>query len=67
MAKKSSGKQTKNLLRVSGILFAFTGIYHILRYQGFEMRVFQWTRLGSLLYGAVILALAIACFLSSRD
>jgi hypothetical protein len=62
---KSAGK-TANLLRVSGLLFLFIGGYHVLRYFGVDMRFVVLTRLGSLIYGTLILMLAAACFLGSR-
>jgi hypothetical protein len=63
---KSGGKNTANLLRVSGILFLFIGGYHVLRYAGVDLRFAVLTKLGSLIYGALVLLLSASCFLSSR-
>ena len=64
MAK--SGGKTTNLLRISGLLFLFIGGYHVLRYFGADLKFVVLTRLGSLIYGALVLGLSAACFLDSR-
>ncbi len=64
MAKSTAGG--KNILRISGILFGAIGIFHLLRSQGINIQFVELTRMGSLVYGALILALSVVCFLNSR-
>lgn len=68
MAK--SAKNSKNLLRLSGILFTIAGGFHITRYftkWEFMVGKLEVTPLGSLIVGIVMLMLAFACFKDSRD
>ena len=68
MAK--SAKNSKNLLRLSGIFFTIAGGFHVTRYfTKWEFRVgnFEVTPLGSLIVGVILLLLAFACFRDSRD
>ena len=68
MAK--SAKNSKNLLRLSGIFFTIAGGFHITRYftkWEFMVGKFEVTPLGSLIVGIVMLMLAFACFKDSRD
>ena len=62
---KGSGKNS-NVLRISGIIFGFIGLYHVLRSQGIELRFIELTRMGSLIYGIAILVLSALCFMNSR-
>ena len=65
MSKKSADKRTSNLLRLSGIIFTMIGVFHVLRY--FEIvRRFDFTYTGSLIVGALLLLLALACFWQTR-
>lgn len=69
MAKSGSNRTITNLLRVSGLLFAFIGLFHVLRYFfQLELRVagFEVTYLGSLIVGIFLIWLSIACFTNSR-
>lgn len=69
MAKRSSGKNSITLLRVSGLLFAFTGLMHFWRYyRHWEFRIgsFELTPVGSLIAGILLLFLAGACFWNSK-
>ncbi|MBI3251850.1 MAG: hypothetical protein HYZ52_00825 [Candidatus Omnitrophica bacterium] len=66
---KSGGRTTTNLLRLSGMIYAAVGSFHVLRYfKGWEFRIgsFELTPLGSLLLGVFILSLSFACFSQSR-
>lgn len=68
MAK--SAKNSRNLLRLSGIFFTIAGGFHITRYftkWEFVVGKLEVTPLGSLIVGVLILLLAIACFKESRD
>ena len=67
MAK--SGKSSKNLLRISGIIFTFIGVFHVSRYFGrgfFHVGSFELTYLGSLILGTFLVLLALACFKESK-
>ena len=64
MAKSTGG--SKNLLRISGIIFGFIGLYHVCRSQGISLHFIELTRQGSLIYGILILLLSAFCFLNSR-
>ena len=61
-----SGTAISNLLRVSGLLFLFIGSYHVLRYFGVDLKFVVLTKLGSLIYGALVLLLSAACFVNSK-
>ncbi|MEI8345550.1 MAG: hypothetical protein WCG06_05705 [Candidatus Omnitrophota bacterium] len=64
---KSSG--ASNLLRVSGIIFALEGLFHVMRYYrqwDFKIAQFELTYFGSLLIGILLLVLSGACFLQSK-
>ena len=68
MAK--SAKNSKNLLRLSGIFFAIAGGFHVTRYftkWEFMVGKIEVTPLGSLIIGIVMGLLAFACFKDSRD
>lgn len=70
MSKKSKagGKEAANLLRLSGIIFGIVGIFHVLRYFAhwdFRVGGFELTYIGSLVVGALILWLSVACFLNA--
>ena len=68
MAK--SAKNSKNLLRLSGIFFTIAGGFHITRYftkWEFMVGKIEVTPLGSLIVGIVMGMLAFACFKDSRD
>ncbi len=65
-----SAKNSKNLLRLSGIFFTIAGGFHVTRYftkWEFMVGKLEVTPLGSLVIGIVILMLAFACFKDSRD
>ena len=67
---KGSRKNSKNLLRLSGIFFTLAGGFHVTRYfTKWEFRVgnFELTPLGSLIIGIVLLMLAFACFTDAKD
>ncbi len=69
MVKSGGGKNTTNLLRISGILFLIVGSFHVLRYfKEWELKVagFELTTLGSLIIGCLLLLLSLACFWNSR-
>ncbi len=62
---KGGGKQTSNLLNLSGMIFAVIGAFHILRY--FDIvRSFDFTRLGSLLIGCFLICLAVLCLAAGK-
>ncbi len=68
MAK--SAKNSKNLLRLSGIFFTIAGGFHVTRYftkWEFIVGKLEVTPLGSLIVGVILLLLAFACFRDSRD
>lgn len=65
MAKGGGGKVTVNLLRVSGMVFAGIGAFHVLRYFGI-VRDFDFTLTGSLIVGGLLLLLSFACFNASK-
>ena len=68
MAK--SAKNSKNLLRLSGIFFTIAGGFHVTRYftkWEFMVGKLEVTPLGSLIVGIVMWMLAFACFKDSRD
>ncbi len=65
-----SAKNSKNLLRLSGIFFTIAGGFHVTRYftkWEFMVGKLEVTPLGSLIIGIVMLMLAFACFKDSRD
>ncbi len=67
MAK--SGGSSTNLLRLSGIIFAVVGSFHIARYfTKWELKIgsFELTPLGSLIIGVLILFLCVACFTNAK-
>ncbi|MBI2095466.1 MAG: hypothetical protein HYT89_04815 [Candidatus Omnitrophica bacterium] len=66
---KGNSKNVANLLRLSGLIFAAGGSFHVLRYfLGWEFKVaaFELTLRGSLLIGVLAWALSAACFWNSR-
>ena len=66
---KSGGKGTVFVLRLSGLVFAAAGSFHVLRYfRHYEFRVagFELTYLGSLVIGLLALSLSAACFAHAR-
>ncbi len=66
---KGGGKNGGNLLRLSGLLFAIGGSFHVLRYfKGWEFKVggFELTLIGSLIVGSLLLLLSAACFANSK-
>ncbi len=68
MAK--SAKNSKNLLRLSGIFFTIAGVFHVTRYftkWEFMVGKLEVTPLGSLVVGIVMSMLAFACFKDSKD
>ena len=69
-SKSGGGKNTTNLLRLSGMIFLGIGLFHVLRYfKEWEFRVagFELTYLGSLILGGLLLLLSAGCFLNSRN
>ncbi len=64
---KSGGKNTNNLLRISGILFLAVGAFHTARFL-LKSQLFsvQLTYTGSLIVGVCLLFLAYGCFMESR-
>ena len=68
MAK--SARATQNLLRLSGLIFAVAGGFHVVRYfteWEFSVGGFELTFLGSLIIGGFLFFLSAACFLNSRS
>ena len=66
---KGGGKSQANLLRVSGIIFAISGMYHLVRYftkDELQVARIQLTYFGSFLVGLALLALAVLCFMNSK-
>ena len=66
---KGGGKSSANLLRLSGIIFGIVGSFYIARYFGkwfFRIGSFELTYLGSLMIGALLVLLSIACFRNSK-
>ena len=68
MAKGGGGKVVTNLLRISGILYATVGGWHLIRYftkDQLDVVRFHLTYFGSLLLGLAMLLLSFACFRST--
>ncbi len=65
MAKGGGTKGTTNLLRLSGMIFAVVGVFHVLRYFGI-VSTFPFTLLGSLIVGCLLLLLSFACFQATK-
>ncbi len=66
---KGGSTATNNLLRLSGLIFACVGSFHVLRYffkWQFRVGGFELTYLGSLIVGIFLLSLSAACFMNSR-
>ncbi len=66
---KSNSKSATNLLRLSGLIFALGGSFHVLRYflkWEFKVGALELTLQGSLLIGILAWVLSAACFLNSR-
>ncbi|HTL70561.1 MAG TPA: hypothetical protein VL404_04635 [Candidatus Eisenbacteria bacterium] len=62
---KSGGKNSTNLLRLSGMIFTVMGAFHVLRY--FEIvRSFDFTYFGSLLVGIFLLVIALLCMMEAK-
>ena len=69
MAKGKGGSATTNLLRLSGMIFAVVGSFHVSRYftkWDFKVGSFELTPLGSLIIGTLVLLLSIACFVNAK-
>ena len=65
---KGGGRAVTNLLRLSGILYAVFGAYHVLRYfarDQYDLIRFHLTYFGSLIVGIMLLVLSLACFKSA--
>lgn len=66
---KSGGSATTSLLRLSGMIFAVVGFFHVIRYfTKWELKIggFELTPLGSLIIGVLILLLSVACFTNAK-
>ena len=66
---KSMSSTTRNLLRLSGMIFAVVGSFHVGRYftkWEFKVGGFELTLLGSLILGALALFLSFSCFMDAK-
>ena len=67
---KSSSTGSKNLLRLSGMLYGVAGSFHIGRYFlkfAFRIGDFELTYAGSLVIGVLLALLSVACFMNAKD
>lgn len=58
-----------NLLRLSGMIFAVVGSFHVARYftkWEFKVGGFELTPMGSLIIGSLVLLLSISCFANAK-